>query len=86
MVLSIAPAARLYNNPPIPEPQVAMPLANDRFVVNHCGTIGTDPIKRNPMPSPKQIPWDRKSCHIVVANDAPIRLAVSKITPVNKVK
>lgn len=56
MDLIIAPAARLYIKPPIPEPLVAMPAASDRLVVNHCGTIGTEPMNRKPRPRPKQTP------------------------------
>jgi hypothetical protein len=62
-----------------------MPLANERLVVNHCGTIGTEPMKRKPMPRPKHIPWERKSCHIVFAKDAAMRLPLSRMTPVNNV-
>ena len=45
--------------------------------------MGTDPMKRKPMPKPKHIPWLRKSCHIVFAKDAPIKLADSRQTPMN---
>jgi hypothetical protein len=78
----MAPAARLYTSPPSPDPLVAIPLASDRRVVNHCGTTGTEPTKRNPMPSPKHMPWLRKSCHISFAKEAPIKLADSSITPI----
>ena len=60
----IAPVASEYTKPPSPDPAVAIPLAKLLLVVNHCGTMPTEPTNRNPMPKPKQMPWLRKSCHI----------------------
>lgn len=47
--------------------------------------IGTDPMNRKPIPKPKQIPWLRNKCQIFVAKDAPMKLAVSRNTPVKSV-
>lgn len=42
-------------------------------------------MKRNPSPRPKHMPWLRKSCQIFFEKDAPIKLNVSKITPMDMV-
>lgn len=47
--------------------------------------MGTEPMNRKPIPRPKQMPWLRNNCQISETNDAPMRLAVSRKTPMNKV-
>jgi hypothetical protein len=42
----------------------------------------TDPTNKNPVPQPKQTPWERKTCHFCVANDAPINDSVSNKMPI----
>jgi hypothetical protein len=83
MLRIMAPAANEYNRPPSPEPQAENPLARDRFVVNHWGTIPTEGVNRNPMPSPKRTPCVKNRCQILLAKPAQMRLAVSIITPAN---
>lgn len=51
-----APAPRLYANPPMPAPDVAMPRTRLRLLENHFGRIDVAVIYRNPIPYPKHSP------------------------------
>jgi hypothetical protein len=78
----MADAEREYTPPPRPAPANEMPLARDRFVVNHWGTTEAVGMNRRPSPMPNRRPCVRKRCQICVAKLAAMRLAVSNKTPI----
>lgn len=75
---------RLYTKPPVPAPADARPAANERLLVNHCGTTPMVPRNRKPIPQPEHKPWLKNSCHIEFENDAPTSERASRHAPMYK--
>lgn len=80
-----APAPRLYANPPIPAPDVAMPRTRLRLFENHFGRMDVAVMYRNPIPYPKHSPWLRNRCQILVEKDAPSSETNTRIDPIRSV-
>jgi hypothetical protein len=81
----IALVLKEYIKPPIPLPAAAILFAKDRRFENHCGTIPTLATNKKPIPSPNARPWQRKRCHIWLAQDAPKSPTVSRKIPMHSV-
>ena len=48
----------------------------------HCGTTPTEDTNIKPIPKPNANPWERKSCQILVDQEAPKSPAVSNMIPI----
>jgi hypothetical protein len=81
IVVIICLILKLKINPPIPDPAAVIPVATLLFFANHWEITPTDPVKRNPIPIPKNTPWVRKRCQICLLNEAAIKAPVSMRTP-----
>ena len=61
--------AKVLTRPPVAEPDAAIPIARERFLLKYVDS--SDIVGQNwrPLPIPVQIPWARNNCQYFVERD-----------------